>query len=225
MLNFLHSRLKRPEKGWDPVSPQTAIKYAAAQWSDLKARDSTVKRISELLGGLTGKKILDLGGGPGQYSVAFAERGAHVFWHDISRNYLKIAAQKAAEAGVTVNFSIGYLEDIPRYAPGPYDLVFCRLNWLYCMNDRKFSRLILSVLSKEGLAYVWANTLFFEISQGNSLPLGRRLRYWLYWMSGYKIGHLHPKRGVIASAFKLLKPASLDLDYSRPDSDVIIVRK
>src|SRR5260370_2957744 len=98
MINSLHALLHRPEHGWDPIATQYAEGYAARATRDL---DSTlVDELDRRLGGVTGKTVLDLGGGPGQYSVAFASRGAHVTWHDISRNYQRIAAWNAAQHGV-----------------------------------------------------------------------------------------------------------------------------
>ncbi len=47
-------------------------------------------------------KILDIGGGPGRYAIALAARKHHVTLADISSRSLKVALQKASEAGVTL---------------------------------------------------------------------------------------------------------------------------
>ena len=46
--------------------------------------------------------VLDIGGGPDRYSIAFAEEGYHVTIVDISENRLEFARKKALEAGVDV---------------------------------------------------------------------------------------------------------------------------
>src|SRR5688572_16693466 len=113
MINWLHSRIFRPERGWDPVSEDYFIQYAEAAWAN-GADQGVIDTLQEWLGGLSGKAILDLGGGPGQYAVAFAKRGAAVTWHDVSSRYRQFAMDKAAEVGVDINFSLGYMDEAPR---------------------------------------------------------------------------------------------------------------
>src|SRR4051812_35635270 len=72
VINLLHSRLHRPESGWDPVPQGHVLEYGTHEWAsgaDARLLDELEQRI----GGFAGKQVLDLGGGPGQYSVAFAK--------------------------------------------------------------------------------------------------------------------------------------------------------
>src|ERR1700722_6597732 len=92
-VNRLHMLFHRVEKGWDPVSSSYAEEYALLAEKDCSSL--LVDRIEEQVGGLRGKRVLDLGGGPGQYSVLFAMRGAEVTWHDASQSYREIASQRA----------------------------------------------------------------------------------------------------------------------------------
>ena len=50
-----------------------------------------------------GKRILDLGCGPGEIAVRCARQGAEVFGVDISRDALKLSADKAAQNSVMLN--------------------------------------------------------------------------------------------------------------------------
>jgi len=45
-------------------------------------------------------RIADIGGGPGRYSIALAQRGYHVTLFDLSKGCLEFAKRKALEAGV-----------------------------------------------------------------------------------------------------------------------------
>lgn len=52
------------------------------------------------------KKILDIGGGPGRYSIFLAQQGHEVTLVDLSGKHIRQAIDKAAEAGVHLDSSI-----------------------------------------------------------------------------------------------------------------------
>ena len=65
MLNRLHAALHSPYRGWDPVAPSHIAAYAAYAFESF---DTGITPMLETkLGPLAGKRILDLGGGPGYY--------------------------------------------------------------------------------------------------------------------------------------------------------------
>lgn len=94
---------------------------------------------------------MDLGGGPGQYSVAFARRGASVTWLDVSHNYLHIAQQKAHEADVEITFVLGYMDEAPRILGKQFDLVFNRVCFCYSWNDALFVAVIYRLMRLGGI--------------------------------------------------------------------------
>jgi 2-polyprenyl-3-methyl-5-hydroxy-6-metoxy-1,4-benzoquinol methylase len=217
-VNYLHSRLHRVEKGWDPIPTAYAKKYAAMAWS--QARTAVVDRVEKELSGLRGKRILDLGGGPGQYSVLFAQRGGYVTWHDVSREYAAIARDRAQRASVSIDFSMGYLEDAKRFCKEPFDLVFCRVCWYYARSDRGFARLLYSLAKPGGVGYVTCNTPEFSQPRGV-----RKLQYWLNRRLWWKIGHPMPPHGRIASLFHKYPITRMTLDYSSDLEDVVLFVK
>jgi 2-polyprenyl-3-methyl-5-hydroxy-6-metoxy-1,4-benzoquinol methylase len=217
-VNYLHSLLHRVENGWDPIPPDYAHTYSELAWSEQKPR--VVEELDRLTGGLLGKRVLDLGGGPGQYSVLFAERGAQVTWHDISREYLSIARSHADSNGVEVDFSLGYLEDAERFRAEPFDLVFCRVCWYYARNDRRFAKLLYSLVKPGGIAYIECNTP--EFSRPRSW---RKFQYWLNNTFWWKIGHPMPPHGRIAGLFNAKPVSTLIADYSSSLRDVVIFRR
>jgi 2-polyprenyl-3-methyl-5-hydroxy-6-metoxy-1,4-benzoquinol methylase len=213
-VNYLHSLFHRVESGWDPISREYAQEYA-----DFTASQRDVSLVESLelkLGGLRNRRVLDLGGGPGQYSVLFAQRGADVTWHDISRTYRDITEARANALGVQLRYSLGYLENAARLSSEPFDLVFCRVCWSYGRSDRRFARLVYSLVKPGGVGYIECNTPEF------SKPSGvRRLQYWLNEFTGWKIGHPMPPRGRIAKLIQGYPISSLSLNYSSPLLDVV----
>jgi SAM-dependent methyltransferase len=212
VFNRIHAWLHPPEKGWDPVPPAYAEQYATSEWSKLD--ENLVQRLGERIGGFEGKRVLDLGGGPGQFSVAFAKRGAQVTWHDVSRTYLGIAQRHARMAGVAIAFSLGYLEEAERFTEVPFDLVFNRICWYYCMNDSRFARLVVSLVRKGGSGYVDCNPAESQEVHGR-----RRIPYWLNNAFGLKVGHPFPPHGRIERLIRSANAGPVEADYSTGRND------
>lgn len=76
--------------------------------------------------GLTGKRVLDLGCGPGLYALPMAQRGAHVTGLDFSATSLAHARREAAAAGRNIEYrEADYLAD--ELPPGQdlITLIYC----------------------------------------------------------------------------------------------------
>ncbi len=220
MMNRLHALFHRPERGWDPVPCEYAREYAERVWQqfDYQLLDA-VERWTD---GFAGKEILDLGAGPGQFAVAFAQRGALVTWYDVSRNYLRIAQQKAKEAGVDITFVLGYMDEAPRLLHKQFDLVFNRVCFYYGWSDFSFAKVIYQLIRPGGYACIEANNSTFGWDR---LSLTARFRTWLNATLGIKIGHPHPPRGRIPAAFLRYPIKQMLVEYPEPHLDRIFVQK
>lgn len=218
MINRLHALLHRPEEGYDPVPEEHARWYAELQYGS--AIDSTIiDMIRQHMGELAGKRVLDLGGGPGHYTVEFAKRGADVTWFDISRNYQKLAQQYAAANGVHLRYAIGYMEGASRILKEQFDLVFSRVAWNYCADDLRFANELYGLVCAGGYGFVETNTL-------EARPR-KRVQSALYRV-GLKIGHPFPPHGKVERLFRQLVPAEIYVDYSNPPenpNDRVLFRK
>lgn len=69
-------------------------------------------------------KILDIGGGPGRYSIYLAKRGHHVTLLDLSEANIEFARQKAAaENAPVINFIHGNALDLSAFEDHTFDAV------------------------------------------------------------------------------------------------------
>lgn len=220
MLNRLHSLFHRPELGWDPISIAHADDYSQLQRaSDLAERQ--VDSVEKQIGTVRGKRVLDLGAGPGRQSVVFASRGAIVTWHDVSSAYLDVARAHASASRVEMQFSLGYLEAAAKFLAQPFDLVFCSNCWCYSMDDRYFAGLIYALVGPGAAGYVRTPTIGAE----GGVSLLRHACYRAYLSFDWKIGHLYPPRGKVARLFDKFPLKRLSTDYSDPSCDEVLFVK
>jgi 2-polyprenyl-3-methyl-5-hydroxy-6-metoxy-1,4-benzoquinol methylase len=210
LINHIHSIIYRPERGWDPVPRDHAERYSRDAWKCLDT--NLIEAIGMRLGGFEGKAVLDLGGGPGQYSVAFAERGAYVHWHDISNRYREMLKKRLDGSNLKIKMTLGYLEDIKQTRIySTYDLVFCRACWNYCIDDLEFSRLIHSLIRPGGIGFIESAITEFAVSH-----YPRRLLEILYTEFGIKIGHPYPPSGKIAELVQ--KGSAAWIEITKPQN-------
>jgi ubiquinone/menaquinone biosynthesis C-methylase UbiE len=69
-------------------------------------------------------RVLDCGGGPGRYAIELASRGYEVTLFDLSAACLRLAREKAAQAGVTLaGFEQGTATDLSHFPDNSFDAV------------------------------------------------------------------------------------------------------
>ncbi|MCS6843255.1 MAG: class I SAM-dependent methyltransferase [Caldilineales bacterium] len=82
------------------------------------------ERELRLLGDVAGRRILELGCGGGQCSIAFARQGAIAVGLDLSDEQLAFARRLARQHGVQVELHQGDAADLDRFADATFDIVF-----------------------------------------------------------------------------------------------------
>jgi|SRR5690554_3260264 len=79
-------------------------------------------------------KVLDVGGGLGQLSMQFAQRGCHITHTDISAEIVDAAKESHAQAGLSASYdyAVAPLQALPELLQDSYDVVLCHavLEWL-----------------------------------------------------------------------------------------------
>ncbi|OGT09875.1 MAG: hypothetical protein A2X77_04720 [Gammaproteobacteria bacterium GWE2_42_36] len=152
LINRVHYWFHRPERGFDPVPYEYALSYFNRPNESEEYVRYEVDQVEQFCGSLKGKKILDLGAGPGHFCKEFFFRGAQVTWHDISKNYYDLFIEKYG-AVTNINTQIGYLEE----SSGKFDIIFNRVCFYYAMNDKRLAHHIIALLNKHGQAYLILN--------------------------------------------------------------------
>src|SRR5438105_5606309 len=84
-----------------------------------------------LLGDLKGKRVLELGCGGAQCSIAFAKQGAHAIGIDFSAEQLAFARRLCEREGVKVELRQGDLADLAYLRAESVDLVFSAYTFGY----------------------------------------------------------------------------------------------
>ena len=88
-----------------------------------KAIEGRLEALLSLIGeDIEGKKILDVGCGPGIYSIRLAQRGAVVTANDYAQSMLDIASSNAEASNVNIHFVPGDFLDFSPY--NKFDYVF-----------------------------------------------------------------------------------------------------
>jgi len=104
-----------------------------------------------LLGDVRGKRILEVGCGGGQDSIALAKWGAYVVGLDPSEEQIKYARALAAANDVNVIFEIGIAEDLSMHYGANYDIVLSSYAFDYVTDLRLAYDQIYQVLRSGGL--------------------------------------------------------------------------
>ncbi|MBI1842022.1 MAG: methyltransferase domain-containing protein [Verrucomicrobia bacterium] len=105
-----------------------------------------------LLGEVAGRRILELGCGGGQCSIAFAKQGAFALGVDLSDTQIAYACALAEREGVSVAFHQGKMEEFLEGEPDAgYDVVFSAYAFQYVGDLSRVFRETRRVLKPGGL--------------------------------------------------------------------------
>lgn len=117
------------------VDPAEIAKFndIAARWWDPEGEfkplhllnPTRLSYISDQLGGLFGRKAIDVGCGGGILAESMARAGAEVTGIDMASDGLNVARLHALESGLTINYQHSTAEDFAKSAAGSFELVTC----------------------------------------------------------------------------------------------------
>ncbi|HEX6137118.1 MAG TPA: bifunctional 2-polyprenyl-6-hydroxyphenol methylase/3-demethylubiquinol 3-O-methyltransferase UbiG [Casimicrobiaceae bacterium] len=81
--------------------------------------------IERIVGGLSGKRVADVGCGGGIFAEALAGLGAHVTGIDLSEKAIGVARLHQYESGTTVDYRLAAAETLAHEMPDAFDVVTC----------------------------------------------------------------------------------------------------
>src|SRR5262249_7761717 len=105
-----------------PMEGPVATWYARNTARDQRRFTDTARALAGRV--RPGGRILEVAPGPGYLAIELAKRGYAVTAMDISRSFVRIARQNAAEAGVEVTVEQGNASAMP-FADGSFDYLVC----------------------------------------------------------------------------------------------------
>ena len=111
-----------PQKEWDRLQKRFPYeKYITTRMMDRYIRP--------------GSTILDIGGGPGHYSIHYARQGHPVTLLDLSEENVRFAKKKARQYGVKITAVQGNALDLSRFPDDSFDTVFLMGPLYHLMNE------------------------------------------------------------------------------------------
>jgi 2-polyprenyl-6-hydroxyphenyl methylase/3-demethylubiquinone-9 3-methyltransferase len=101
---------------WDPTSELRPLH---------EINPMRLAHIERLAGGLSGKRIVDVGCGGGILAEAMAAKGANVTGIDLAEKPLKVAMLHGMETGSAVDYRLVAAETLAAEVPSSFDVVTC----------------------------------------------------------------------------------------------------
>jgi ubiquinone/menaquinone biosynthesis C-methylase UbiE len=107
-----------------PMEGMIARWYAKSTAKDIGAFETEAAEIAGRL--RPGADVLEVAPGPGYLAIALARRGDfHIVGLDVSRSFVRIAAENAQRAGLAIDFRLGDAAAMP-FPSDSFDFIVCR---------------------------------------------------------------------------------------------------
>ena len=148
--------------------------YARWRASKLGAITERLERqlILELVGDVSGCRILDVGCGDGEFAVELKKRGAIVVGIDASAEMIDAAKGRSKLQNASIDFQVGMAEHIP-FPAEQFDVVTAITILCFVDDATPVFREIARVLRPGGRLVIG------ELGKWSTWAVGRRIRAWL----------------------------------------------
>ena len=148
--------------------------YARWRASEIGTITERLERqlILELVGDVSGCRVLDVGCGDGEFAVDLTKRGATVVGIDASTEMIDAAKDRSKLQNTDVAFQVAMAEHLP-FPAGQFDVVTAITILCFVDDAALVFREIARVLRPEGRLVIG------ELGKWSTWAAGRRLRAWL----------------------------------------------
>lgn len=215
MINYIFSLFQKPQKGFDPIPYNYAVKYFEQAYNGERFNKNIIFKLSQYTD-LKNKTVLDLGAGPGQYTKYFVDKGAKVHYHDISKNYLTLFKNKFNNLEFT--YSLDYLEKFT----GTYDLIFNNVCFNYGMDDKNLVDKIAQGLNPGGVYFGILGNENIHKQHSTKTSYLNLIKFYLNDFFGLKIGHPYNSKRKIKKLFSENKFKTLAIEDFESNTLVVV---
>jgi len=162
---------KEIEKYWNQTSKKyqdnSNISTSSAHYGPFAPNEDKLK----LLGNIKGKKILEIGCGGGQCSIALSKKGANCTGLDISEEQLKFARKLSIKENQNIIFIKKDIQTLKGIKSNTYDVVFSAFAIQYVPNLSMIFREVYRVLKKDGVFVFSFDHPFYSIISPSTLKI------------------------------------------------------
>lgn len=156
---------------WDQFADDYQAKAAITTEAAHYGPDIATEADLRLLGDLKGKRVLDLGCGAAQSSIAFARAGAAVVGVDLSEAQLAHARRLCEENEVKVELRHGDMADLAFLRPASIDVAFSAFAFQYVEDLNRVFRQVHRVLRVGApLVFSLPHPAYFVIDDSSATP-------------------------------------------------------
>ncbi len=135
-----------------PMEGMIASWYTKTTLKDINRHKLIAKQLVEKIP--TNGSVLEIAPGPGYFCIELAKLGNfRITGLDISKSFVKIARQNAAEAGLKIDFREGNASAMP-FKDGTFDFTFCQAAFKNFSEPVKAIREMYRVLKPGGMAVI-----------------------------------------------------------------------
>jgi SAM-dependent methyltransferase len=186
--------------------------YAAWRSSEIGEVTERLERqlILELIGGVSGRSVLDVGCGDGDLAVALWQQGAKVVGIDVSDAMIAAAEARSEKVGADIYFHRAAAEHMP-FAAESFDLVVAVTVLCFVQEPTVVFREMARVLRAGGRLVIG------ELGKRSAWAAGRRVRAWFgsqLWRGG-KFRTTRELKGLAAQAGLIPGPVRGAVYYPR----------
>lgn len=166
-------------KAWNLISESYQERHKISTKYAHYGPNSPNENDLKLLGPVKGKKILEIGCGGGQNSIAFAKQGATATGLDLSDKQIEFAKELARKEGVKVRFIRGDMTNMKDIESDSQDFVYTAVSISFTPMERTF-REVYRVLKGDGLFIFSGIHPFYNVFSDEDFTLKNS-----YFRSGY----------------------------------------